>query len=49
MPLVWIMGTIKEQIAHITHTAWKTKKQVYHISTITTMTTATDLNKSSPS
>lgn len=46
---MWIMGTIKEQIAHINHTAWKTKKQVYHISTITTMTTATDLNKSSPS
>ena len=43
---MWIMGTIKGQI---THTAWKTKKQVYHISTITTMTTATDLNKSSPS
>ncbi len=48
MTIMCIMETIKKNV-HITHTAWKTKEQVYHISTITTMTTATDLDKSSPS
>jgi len=36
------MWTIKEQIAYITQKAWKTKEQVYHIATITIITTDFD-------